>query len=47
MFTNPKIDGETAEKDWDFSSEEVEGEALFPLVDNKSLYVNISLTQLT
>ncbi len=35
MFTNPKIDGETAEKDWDFSSEEVEGEALFPLVDNK------------
>ncbi|MET1422489.1 major tail protein, partial [Staphylococcus aureus] len=35
MFTNPKIDGETAEKDWDFSSEEVEGEALFPLVENK------------
>ena len=47
MFTNPKIDGETAEKDWDFSIEEVEGEALFPLVDNKSQYVSISLIQLT
>lgn len=47
MFTNPKIDGETAEKDWDFSSEEVEGEALFPLIDNKSQYVNISLIQQT
>ncbi|MEN8972984.1 major tail protein [Staphylococcus aureus] len=35
MFTNPKIDAETAEKDWDFSSEEVEGEALFPLINNQ------------
>lgn len=35
MFTDPKIEGETAEKDWEFSSEEVEGEALFPILNGK------------
>lgn len=37
MFINFKIDGEMVEKDWDFLSEEVEGEVFFFLVDNKKL----------
>ena len=46
MFTNPKSMEKRLRK-IGISSEEVEGEALFPLVDNKSQYVSISLIQLT